>query len=253
MNRYAISMRSLRLIAALLSVGAAVAQGLRSLKRIAVPQPSNVQHYVRDQTALVLLGKALFWDMQGGSDGRTACATCHFHAGADHRLDNEVSNLAAAGMTANGVLSASDFPFHVLANPANNRSTVVRDSAAVVGSAGVFSRFLTGIQTGSAAENGYDLATTPEFSLAGVNTRQVTTRNTPSVINAVFYVRNFWDGRASDVFNGATPFGSSDTGVHALNVSTGSAAPEDVRVGNASLASQAVGPALSSTEMSYSG
>src|SRR3954454_16281264 len=199
MNRYAISMRSLRLIAALLSVGAAVAQGLGSLKRVTLPQPTGSSQYVRDQAALVLLGKALFWDMQAGSDGRTACATCHFHAVADHRLENQGSNLAAAGEEAHGILAQSDFPFHVLSNPANNRSTVVRDSAAVVGSAGVFSRFLTGIQTGSAAENGYDLATTPEFSLAGVNTRQVTTRNTPSVINAVFYVRNFWDGRASDV------------------------------------------------------
>ena len=30
------------------------------------------------------LGKALFWDIQIGSDGQ-ACASCHFHAGADIR------------------------------------------------------------------------------------------------------------------------------------------------------------------------
>ena len=33
------------------------------------------------------LGKALFWDMQVGSDGLHACATCHFHAGADPRRE----------------------------------------------------------------------------------------------------------------------------------------------------------------------
>ena len=49
-----------------------------------------------DQNALVVLGKALFWDMQSGSDGRTACATCHFHAGADHRVQNQLSGPDAA-------------------------------------------------------------------------------------------------------------------------------------------------------------
>ena len=38
----------------------------------------------------------------------------------------------------------------------------------------------------------------------------MTPRNTPTVINAVFNVRNLWDGRASDIFTGLTPFGDSD-------------------------------------------
>ena len=37
------------------------------------------------------LGKALFWDMQVGSDGVQACASCHFRAGADPRSKNQVS------------------------------------------------------------------------------------------------------------------------------------------------------------------
>jgi hypothetical protein len=53
------------------------------------------------------------------------------------------------------------------------------------------------------------------------------------------------------VFTGATPFGASDTGLHALDVSSGAPVAEAVHVGNASLASQAFGPALSSAEMSY--
>src|SRR5512147_1228169 len=36
---------------------------------------------VKDQAALVRLGKALFWDMQVGSDGVQSCASCHFNAG----------------------------------------------------------------------------------------------------------------------------------------------------------------------------
>src|SRR4051812_38374208 len=104
---------SMFLIAALLGPTAAMAQGPGSLKRVPVPQPTNLPQYVRDETALKVLGKALFWDMQAGSDGRTACASCHFHAGADHRAQNQLSNLSG-GLTANAVLSASQFPFHVL-------------------------------------------------------------------------------------------------------------------------------------------
>lgn len=46
---------------------------------------------VKDQTALIALGKALFWDMQVGSDGVQACATCHFNAGADIRTTNQIN------------------------------------------------------------------------------------------------------------------------------------------------------------------
>jgi len=87
----------------------------------------------------------------------------------------------------------------------------------------------------------------------GVHVRQVTARNTPSVINAVYNFRNFWDGRANNVFTGATPFGDSDTALHALAYRDGKLEREAVRMDNASLASQAVGPVLSSVEMSWAG
>ena len=32
--------------------------------------------FIKDEAAAILLGKALFWDMQMGSD-EVACATCH--------------------------------------------------------------------------------------------------------------------------------------------------------------------------------
>jgi hypothetical protein len=41
-------------------------------------------HYAR------MLGKALLWDSRIGSDGM-ACATCHYHAGADERTTNQMN------------------------------------------------------------------------------------------------------------------------------------------------------------------
>jgi len=59
---------------------------------------------VKDQTALIRLGKALFWDMQVGSDGIQSCATCHFSAGADIRSRNQISpNLSDANFKLNAV------------------------------------------------------------------------------------------------------------------------------------------------------
>ncbi len=229
-----------------------VAQPVGSLKQVTLPERSNLNQYVQDQAALVVLGKALFWDMQAGSDGRLACASCHFHAGADHRIQNQLSNFSS-GMSPNAVLTESDFPFHLLSDLNNNRSAVVRDTAAVSGSAGILRRMLTAIIPSNPSEAGYDLYDAPAFTLNGINTRQVTTRNAPSVINAVFNFRNFWDGRASDIFTGATPFGAADTGLHALNVSSSMPVAEAVAVTNSSLASQAVAPALNAGEMSYEG
>src|SRR5437899_7210848 len=66
-----------------------VVAGLASLKTIAVPVPRNLAAYIKDRTAAIALGKALFWDMAVGSDGQ-ACASCHFHAGADSRSKNQL-------------------------------------------------------------------------------------------------------------------------------------------------------------------
>src|SRR4051812_8687398 len=87
---------------------------LVSLKQVPVPQPTNIATYVKDQQALIVLGKALFWDAQVGSDGKTACASCHFHAGADHRMKNILAPPAANPTTVvvNQTASSSMFPFH---------------------------------------------------------------------------------------------------------------------------------------------
>jgi hypothetical protein len=39
------------------------------LRAVAVPGPSNLNEFVRDPAMARALGKALFWDMQVGSDG----------------------------------------------------------------------------------------------------------------------------------------------------------------------------------------
>jgi cytochrome c peroxidase len=48
---------------------------------------TDLSQIVRNEEAAIALGKAFFWDMQVGSDGQTACASCHFKAGADGRED----------------------------------------------------------------------------------------------------------------------------------------------------------------------
>ena len=51
---------------------------------------------------------------------------------------------------------------------------------------------------------------TGPFNVGDIGVRQVEPRNTPTVINAIFNFRNFWDGRANNVFNGRNPFGRRD-------------------------------------------
>lgn len=43
--------------------------GPGSLKQIPVPEPANRGEHVRDRAAAIVLGKALFWDMQVGRKG----------------------------------------------------------------------------------------------------------------------------------------------------------------------------------------
>jgi cytochrome c peroxidase len=81
------------------------------------------------------LGKALFWDMQVGSDGVQSCGSCHAHAGADNRTKNQINPFGQDGISGNPTnsdtsgalasftfqpnhdLTQSDYPFHKLANP----------------------------------------------------------------------------------------------------------------------------------------
>lgn len=231
---------------------------LLSLKTVEIPPVWGLENLVRDKMAVIALGKALFWDAKVGSDGQ-ACASCHFHAGTDSRLKNQLNpgqrggdNLfnrtATGGGGPNYTLKPADFPFLRLLNPLDRNSKVLFETNDVYGSQGTFSGDFFGLQP-----NGDEkCANRPidEFSVHGVLTRRVTPRRTPSNINAVFNYRNFWDGRANNVFNGNNPFGNRDTGARVLEAQPdGSAAWVPMALPNASLASQAVGPALSDFEM----
>src|SRR5262245_46039119 len=67
-----------------LALGADARAQVPPLSELPVPTPPNLAEFVRDVEAATVLGKALFWDMQVGSDG-VACGSCHFQAGADPR------------------------------------------------------------------------------------------------------------------------------------------------------------------------
>jgi cytochrome c peroxidase len=255
---------------AIFGAGAASAQ-VPPLSSLPVPLP-NLADFIRDEEAARVLGKALFWDMQVGSDGVQACATCHFRAGADPRKKNQVSpgllrvlfQLDANGQPAavpdadldfdgqgpNYTLRSSDFPFRRLEDPRNRESAINRDSNNVVSSQGVHHAIFG--QDGRSAPD-------PDGFRVGqgrraANVRRVEPRNTPTMINAVFNHRNFWDMRAQHLFNGVNPFGDRDPDAFIYSAENPQS-PQKVQIllPNSSLASQAVGPPTNRFEMSADG
>jgi cytochrome c peroxidase len=228
-----------------------------SLKTVPVPKPAALMSFVKDKNAAIYLGKALFWDMQVGSDGVQACASCHFHAGADSRTKNTVNPGQNANDTSfqlvpgpNGTVAASSFPFHRLANRDDRLSTVLQDLNDVMGSQGVFDGEFLGVIKNQAVEASNPVAD-PIFHVGSHNTRRITGRNAPSVINAAFNYNNFWDGRANNVFNGVDPFGPSNLNARVfVGDGAGTLTPVAVHLENSSLASQAVGPPGNDVEMS---
>nr|WP_233154038.1 cytochrome c peroxidase [Scytonema sp. HK-05] len=237
------------------SVSAQV-NGPLPLSQIEVPKPKNLGDFVKDEKAAIALGKSLFWDMQLGSDGIQSCASCHFHAGVDNRSKNQISpglldTAFTTGGSPNYQLTAADYPFHKLADPNNISSTVVSDSNDVTGSQGVFRSEFVDVNPGSDKDKVTPLKD-DVFNVKGTNVRRVTPRNSPSVINAVFNFRNFWDGLAQNTFNGVNPLGLRDPNAFVLKATT-QRRLEDVQVSlnNSSLASQAVGPPLNAFETAF--
>src|SRR5947209_8349982 len=250
---------------------------LSSLKSIPVPEPRNLARYIKDRNAAIALGKALFWDMAVGSDGQ-ACASCHFHAGADSRSknqlnpgfraappDNSFSTFGFSGGRPNYQLKAADFPFHKVADVNDQNSAVLFDTNDIASSAGVFNFAFTAIAPLNATNSATDIGTIaspdPVFNVGGINVRGVEPRNTPTMINAVFNHRNFWDGRARNEFNGVSPIGDLDPDVFVLRATANGLEKVQLRrdknpdlvLEDSSLASQAVGPPLSDLEMSFAG
>lgn len=281
------------------------AHGVDALATVAVPRPSNLGAFVVDEQAAIVLGKALFWDMQVGSDGQ-ACASCHYQAGADNRAKNQldpgllrvvdptrvadpdVSFGDEHGRTASGALAGpnhtlvgADFPFHQLEDPDDRESCVdgddndgdgaldaddvdCLDTNDIASSQGTFGGGFVSVSRARNDASLFDQCGPRDgaiFNVDGVPVRKVEPRNTPTTINAIFNHRNFWDGRANNIFNGLNPLGergllptpgNPNPGTLVLQ-SDGTVRKEQVRLDNASLASQAVGPPLSSFESSCAG
>lgn len=280
-----------------------------SLKDVLAPEPPDLDAYVADKAAAIRLGKALFWDMQVGSDGVQACASCHFNAGADVRSRNQLSpglfdtafpgglppvyargdvgfgNSTLPGKSGrlhfgpNIELTAEDFPLHQRfpatarvprpgpLNPApvtDEHHNVLFDTNDTVSSQGVRLTEFIGLnpRASSPVDVGrrlhdpvFKLVTRRPTNSPRETLRRVEPRNAPSTINAVFNFENFWDGRASAVFNGVNPFGFRDREStlrkgDRLNP-TAPLTAQQVRIIHGSLASQAVGPPLSGFEMSF--
>ena len=215
--------------------------------------PDGAGGFIKDNDAAILLGKALFWDTQSGSNGE-ACGTCHYHAGADNRIKNQLSPgikggngvfdvTRSGGLGPNYELNAADYPFHDLADHEDRVSAVLHDTDDVTSSQGTFAGDFKEVKSGQFKDKCDQISPDPfGFHVNDVNVRRVEPRNTPTVINAVFNFRNFWDGRANNIFNGVDPFGSRSVDARIYEVQGGGAVPIQVAFQNSSLASQSVGP-----------
>lgn len=260
--------------------------------------PSNENDYIagttfaEKQTArdvAAALGKALFWDMQVGSDGIQACASCHFSAGVDNRTKNQLNpnHLGGDGdleifsnrlippldlQNINQDVVVGDFPFHKLINtdipgePLLNPGNVISDTNDVMSSMGVvFHNFIDIPAPGPAAFGLAFLGVAPLLPDIGdpvadpiplfQGLRRVEPRNTPTMFGAAMNFDNFWDGRARHDFNGGSVFGPTDPQHHVMvdmNDANGIQATRQI-IRFSSIASLATGPALSEFEMSFAG
>src|SRR5262245_33500952 len=255
---------------------------LGSLKTVQAPEPANLNEFLRvddsgtvspeARRAAIVLGKALFWDQAVGSEGvdaegrpiGQACGSCHFNAFADSRSRNQLNpgfravppdTTFSPPFGVNYQLTAGDFPFFKLSDPNSRPSAIIFDTNDSASSQGVSRQRFVDIVLGGVADSG-----SPEASIFNaVGARDVEPRNTPTVINAVFNHRNLWDGRARNEFNGVNPLGDLDPFARVLMASGPHRQLRKVslagslRLEDASLASQAVGPPLNDSEMSFDG
>ena len=241
------------ILGAILSLSPFAEAAVGSLKDAKIPpvkdritDESLIPHFVTDKAKAIELGKALFWDMAAGSDGQ-ACASCHFHAGGDVRLKNTINqglngvfDEGGAGAP-NYTVTAGDFPI---------------TSDDIVSSQGVFPSTFNNVIAAMATDDCNIVPSDPlGFHVAGTNVRRVEPRNAPTMINAAFQLRTFWDGRANNIFNGVDVFGrrNDNARIHEASSPSGPWTSRKIELENSHLASQAVGPPGSNFEMSCAG
>lgn len=250
------------------------------------PQLDEGAGIIKNKKWALVLGKALFYDQQVGSDGQS-CASCHFSAGADPRIKNEISpgfNDVTYGPTGdisfgstrsdtgtvppgympsgvpakpNYTLTPADMPLHRLVDDTDRDSDIITTTNDRISSQGSFDNLYTRTGPFRLFDKCGD-AETDVFYAGPYAARQVEPRCTPTVVNAVFNHRNFWDGRATNDYNGVGVFGMRDIEgdpskrLVVLN-SSGKLELTYLAVENASLASQAMAPPVSEKEMSCNG
>lgn len=204
----------------------AALQGLASgditaLGRVRVPTPTRVLWASVDYTnpqqvaSAVRLGKALFWDQQVGEYKDASRPV----AGVTD-MNGEQEYAAVTGMACASC--------HFAAGTDGRRDGDVRRA----GSAGVVATTLVAQQL-----DGDEVCQPAD----GAGVIQRTGANTPPAVGAVYNRLQFWNGRASNMFNGHNPFGNG--------AGETSDFPGGEFQNNSSLASQADGPANNPVEM----
>ena len=251
-----------------------------------VPPLPDLAGIVKNKNWALVLGKALFFDQQVGSDGQ-ACYSCHFVAGADTRLKNQLSpgftditfgpdgdskfgsiqsdtgevlpghmpSGAPAGP--NYTMTPKDFPGHQLVDETDKNSPIRTTTNDRLSSQGSFDETFNRVSLLGTR----DFCSKPDgtiFHAGKYPARQVEPRHTPTLINAAFNHRNFWDGRANNLFTGVGVFGMRDIYADKKNRlivldAKGKPYLDFLQLENASLASQSVGPPISAREMSCDG
>lgn len=242
-----------------------------SLKGAPIPEVPGLlddpDPIIINKNKAIALGKALFWDVSVGSDG-IACATCHYHAGADRRTKNQIApagrnstlpkefSLASDGTLRgpNSKLKKADFPFFQTSDPMSPTGEPIYINNDVVSSSGTFGGDYRDVEWFQEKNDECERSTDPVFHADAKSTRKVEPRNTPTIINSVFNFRSFWDGRANNIFNGSSPWGDRDpdAGVWVKN-SDGTVTKQRLRLINSSLASLAVAPPLDKPHFRRSG
>lgn len=274
-----------------LAAKAAKAQGLDSLRtaveKDGLPLPSTLAEYVKDNDAAIRLGKAFFWDMQVASDGVTACASCHHHAGTDNRVRNAInpglmrvaddSQGQILGLMnandfpdytfqtgqVNGVVSREDFPLvkyidsvikdfipETETGGAHIVSPSVGNSNEIIGSVGVTLNHFDLIVAGQVKDEGTPIPH-PVFNIGDTAIRQVGNRNSPSVINSVFNNTQFWDGRGNPFFNGQNQFGINIPTFIIVNDESSMPQLVAIQMDNGSLAGQVSQPVTEPNEQGF--
>ncbi len=239
-----------------------------SLKNVPIPQTPGLldtnDPIIINKEKAIILGKALFWDTNVGSDGM-ACGSCHFHAGADSRIKNQLSpggkstpeneqlfdhSISGQQLGSNYTLKKSDFPFHQRENPVSKISPISFTLDDAVSSSGTFSGEFNSVSRRGMSHDDCSRGADSVFHVSNIGTRRVEPRNTPTVINSIFNHRNFWDGRANNIFNGSSSWGERDpdAGVW-VKTSSRTVTKQRLHLINSSLASLSIAPPLSDTEM----